>query len=355
MKARRNKVKKAISVLLAAVMVITFTVTVFAADCAHNYLRTVVEATCLEKSHMLYSCRICGYSYKVYDDTYEAPDSFYLVASTVREESTLTLTVELYNNPGLSASRLPVKYNPSTLALRQVINGDVWTQKDITYIDTTKNPFSFITEDNSSDDGTNENNGVYFTIVFDIVDPNGSYGLTFPYLSGDFPSWDVTNNSIIKHSPKFISLVGRSELGSHSYASTVTPPTCKDAGYTTNVCTVCGDTTVTDITKKTDDHVLTFKELLYGPTITEEGAELHFCSVCNSDVTVPIPALERYLKGDINNDKLVNAIDANLLSRIILYSSDNLQMLDAADINCDGKVNGLDANYLRRKFTGSKE
>lgn len=346
--------KKFLSAVLTAILAFTLALTAFSVECEHNYTRTVFPANCQEKGFTQYLCRKCGYSYKVYDDTYEVPDGFYILATSTRDDDalTLTVTVELYNNPGLSTARLPVGYNADTLAFRELCNGEIWSERDIKYLDTTKNPFSFTTEDYTTPDMINKNNGHYFTVIFDIIDPEGAYGIYFPYLSGDFPMWDHENNTIIKHSPTFISLVGKSEPGPHSYESTVTPPTCAEEGYTTNVCTICSHTSVSDRTPKTEDHTMELSAILTPPTVTEEGVSLYVCAVCGIEEKRSVPVLERYMKGDLNNDQKVNSIDANLLRRVILHSSSDLQMLDAADINDDGKINGLDSNILTRRFIG---
>lgn len=66
----------------------------------------------------------------------------------------------------------------------------------------------------------------------------------------------------------------------HSYDDTVTPPTCTDGGFTTHVCSVCGDTyedAKVDCTGHKFDKDVEGKE----PTCREEGYTAYVvCSVC---------------------------------------------------------------------------
>ena len=343
--------KKIISIILSLTLLFSATVCVFAAECSHNYLRTRVEANCCEKAHMLYSCRRCGYSYKVYDDSYETPESFYILASSLREDNTLTVKVEIFNTPGLSNARVPVKYNSDTLAVREIINGDIWESYEITKIDLSNNPFGFLAEDYDLNDGPNYKSGTFFTVVFDIIDPEGEYGISFPYETGDFPTLDLSTNTIIKNKPTFISIVGKSELGDHSYSENTVPPTCEAEGYTEHLCTVCGDSYKDGYTEALD-HSWEFTRETVAPSVFDTGEALYTCVLCGNEKTEVIPALERYMKGDINNDGALNSLDSNLLKRFLVKLSPTPQQTDAADVFEDGKVNAQDSYILKKMISG---
>ena len=77
----------------------------------------------------------------------------------------------------------------------------------------------------------------------------------------------------------------------HNYKSVVTAPDCENGGYTTNTCTLCGHTTVTDKLEAFGHTV----EILTGKaaTCTENGlSEGKRCTVCGKTLTaqVVIPA-----------------------------------------------------------------
>ena len=65
----------------------------------------------------------------------------------------------------------------------------------------------------------------------------------------------------------------------HDYASTVTAPTCTEAGYTTYVCSICGDT-YNDNTISALGHDYT--SVVTAPTCTAEGYTTHTCERCGN-------------------------------------------------------------------------
>jgi len=345
--------KKIISIILALTLLFSATVCVFAAECSHNYLRTIVEANCCEKAHMLYSCRRCGYSYKVYDDSYETPESFYILASSLREDNTLTVKVEIFNTPGLTYCRIPVKFNTNTLVLKELINGSLWPSHEIVEIDisTVAGSFAYFAAKKDIENGPNHKNGIFFTAVFDIIDEDGDYGIYFPISNGDFPTLGDDGITIIKNIPKFISIVGKSELGDHSYTESVISPTCTTEGYTQHICIFCENEYIDNYTDMTG-HSWEFISETVSPTLDSTGEALHVCSACNEEKTVIIPALERYMKGDINNDGLINSLDSNLLKRFLVKASPTIQQRDASDINNDGQINSMDSFLLKRIISG---
>ena len=305
--------KKTVAIIMAFTFIALSAIPSFAAECEHNFLRTAVSANCIEKGHTAYLCRKCGYSYKVYNDEYTAPEGLYVLAKSERENSTLTVTVDLYNNPGLTAGRIKVGYNAGTLRLREFINGSVWTERDYTAgVNTENNPVSVFTEDYTTGLMCNTNNGRYFTMVFDIIDEKGEYNIYFSSSKGDFHSWNQ-ESSLITHYPlTVVSLIGKSELGDHGYIENTIPPTCTDGGKTEYTCSFCGDYYVaeeTDAIGHAWEHTHTPKE----PTHKEEGIAIYTCSACGEWKTETIPVLEGWMKGDLNNDGNINIIDSNIV------------------------------------------
>ena len=65
----------------------------------------------------------------------------------------------------------------------------------------------------------------------------------------------------------------------HSYDSVVTAPTCEDGGYTTNTCSVCGDTNTSDATEKLG-HTEVVDAGVEADCTTTGLTEGSHCSVC---------------------------------------------------------------------------
>ena len=70
----------------------------------------------------------------------------------------------------------------------------------------------------------------------------------------------------------------------HKYATIATEPTCKDRGYTTYTCSVCGDSYKTDYVDVTDEH--DYKTVTTTPpTCTSMGIKTTTCSICGDSYT----------------------------------------------------------------------
>ena len=347
-----TQMKRIISLLLIISSLLALSLPVTAEECAHNYLREFVSPTCAEKGHTKYSCRRCGYSYKVYDDEYTVPEGFYIVGESIREDSVLTVSVNIRNNPGLVAARLKMHYNSATLVPREIIVGDVWTRNEFTGgLKTDANPLTFFVESNPSQRIHNYNDGTFVTVVFDIIDTAGSYGIGFSHAKSDFVGWDFSSNTTITQTPTIINIVGKSELGPHSYYETTVPPTCITEGYTLHQCSLCNDSyndSIVDVLP----HSFEFSSVITAPTFTTEGLHEYSCTVCNESETRTVPALERWQKGDLNNDKAVNAIDTNLFRRVLVGYTLGPQAYDAADIDGNGELNAMDAYRLKLLVSG---
>lgn len=339
--------KKITSLLLVLSLVVLCTLCVSADECAHSYTSVHNAASCTEKAHTLYTCSLCADSYKVYDSDYTAPDGFYILCESQREASTLKVTLTFFNNPGIVAGRLKVGYNSDTLAAREFINGTVWSDNDYTAtVKLGNNPFTVLTEDYTTNNHCNTSNGTYFTVVFDILDPDGDYGITFTRANADFHNWDL-----VPQPPAIVDVIGTEELGDHSYTVTHVPPTCTEGGYDVSVCTVCNDTFSTSTDEPTG-HRWEFSCRISEPTFTSEGLDEYRCTECGEEKTESVPVLLHWEKGDLNGDGKINAIDANVMKRIIVGMSSGLQAEDAADLDENGAINSIDSSLLQRKLAG---
>lgn len=101
------------------------------------------------------------------------------------------------------------------------------------------------------------------------------------------------------------------------------------------------------------EHKYEFSGVLSESTIKVQGSELYVCRVCGGTEERPLPLLERWIKGDIDNDKKTNAVDTNLLKRIMAGTYNTCEQgLDAADYNDDGELNAMDSYLLRKIVVG---
>ena len=83
---------------------------------------------------------------------------------------------------------------------------------------------------------------------------------------------------------------------------------------------------------------------------TSHSYENGVCSLCKKPETQE----DDILLGDINGDGAVNAMDTNLLKRVLagVLTPDD-KTIAYADINRDGQINGLDSNLLSRIVSGA--
>ncbi len=75
----------------------------------------------------------------------------------------------------------------------------------------------------------------------------------------------------------------------HDYESVITEPTCTEKGFTTHICSVCGDT-YTDSEVKENGH--SYESVVTKVTCTTDGYTTHTCSVCKDSYTDSIVRAE---------------------------------------------------------------
>jgi hypothetical protein len=89
---------------------------------------------------------------------------------------------------------------------------------------------------------------------------------------------------------------------------------------------------------------------------TVDGKKFDFDTPITEDIELiaTFEPANDILLGDLNGDGSVNAMDTNLLKRVlagVLTLSD--ETMAYADINSDGQINGLDSNLLSRIVSGA--
>lgn len=387
--------KKALSVIIVCVMLAGMVLPTAAADCDHSYTAEHFSADCRNKARTVYTCSLCGDCYTVYADEYTEPDGMYILVTSERSGSRITVNCYYYNNEGLVSARMMLLCNNSAVKIVSVENsGKIWSADAyVSGINWSSNSDHVTLYAESADEVSNTSNGLCFTVVFEITDENADTGICFKKNSKAFLDWDVEAKKIIDRDPVVIDLIGKSDLGAHIYETTVTPATCTEAGLSVTACAVCGDSHSEIIqpsghifTRGTcaacgaddpDAHTVKIdgRESVYSPGDTValngafyiyEGLAYRFvkwngdtdvlgdATVGNSEFKMPKRDLafesEYVIVGDTNGDKRVNAIDVNLLRRQVvgLLRNDS----PAVDVNADGSINAIDVNLMRRMIVG---
>ena len=105
----------------------------------------------------------------------------------------------------------------------------------------------------------------------------------------------------------------------HSMEKTVTPATCTRGGYTTNTCSVCGATKVTDLVAMTG-HKYTDK--VTAATCTDQGYTTHTCANC----------------GDTYKDSYTNALGHNYKNGICTRCGDGGANLKAPTVTASNNA-----------------
>lgn len=113
----------------------------------------------------------------------------------------------------------------------------------------------------------------------------------------------------------------------HTTTVIVKNPTCKEAGKASEVCEICGLTTLTNI-----------------PLGLRHAYVDGKCTVCAAEL--------KY--GDTNNDGKSNSFDLYQMSRYVNgHTVEGFFDIDGADINGDGKINALDLADVRAIISGN--
>lgn len=343
--------KRILSVILCLTTFLSaFAISTFADECQHNYVSEHFSETCIEREKDVYTCTECGDTYTRYSKGYDEPDGFYFLVDSTRSEDVLTVKVWQFNNPGLYAEKVVFSFDSDALELVSVENGDCWPIEVYKGLQQwNKNPFSVAVLET---DEHSKNNGLFFTVTLRVKDDSLDYGVNLTYRDKDIVDWDESINYYVCRTAEIINLVGKNKLAPHTFTAETVEPTCTSDGMTKHTCSVCGIVNITDITPMIP-HSSEFKSHITEPDFDNTGLDEYVCTVCGAIEEREVPVLEHYLKGDLNNDGNINAIDANLMTKILGGTKDTTeQEYDASDINCDGNVNAIDSNMMKRILLG---
>lgn len=301
--------KKIIAILLSLSIIFALGTAVLGADCPHSEkTREFHAANCSSRAKNVYTCTSCGYTETVYlSPSYTLNQSklSFLFEGNL-EGGQLTILCTAFNNPGVCGSRFTVNYNSDALTPVSFENGEMWSDDDVTLtVNESKKYVKFLAEGW----GNNENDGLVFKAVFDVKDIPANWGIRIETIPQDFVNW-ATGATV-----------------SHEVVSTVT------SGYGSHVW---------------DEGTVTLE-----PTVYDEGAIEYGCDYCGVSKSDSIPVLERWKKGDVNNDTKVNLVDIFRVKTYLTAGADlpyASQAFDAADMTDDRNVNIADMMALKTEL-----
>ncbi len=303
--------KKSLSIALSAAILFVMPLSLSAECTQHSYTAEHIAANCSEKAKTVYTCTSCGDSYQVYDDEYTEPDGMYVLGVTEKKEAKTELRVYIYNNPGLSVAILRVYYNTSAVSPEKTECGDDWTVGFNSTVNRDQGYVSVYMEN----DGVSAN-GLFFTMEFDTVNSTADSGIRLVAGAKAFVDFDEATGDIIDRDPEIIDLSGKSDLG---------------------------------------DHLWAFDKITVEPDFENDGEVQYVCTVCGETKTETVEHMPPWMKGDLDNNSVVNTRDMFALKQLIAGyepGENALWVRTAADINSDGSINEIDVNLMHRMILG---
>lgn len=111
------------------------------------------------------------------------------------DRTTLTVKVEIGNNPGLWCYRSFLSYNASALKLVSVTNGNVWSEEEYVPANISNNPVVYYAQF-PSNLNNNASNGVIATYEFEIVDSNANFGIALSTEAKEVFGVDAAGNRV---------------------------------------------------------------------------------------------------------------------------------------------------------------
>ena len=233
----------------------SFTVTI--PTISHQYSDVITNPTCTENGFTTHTCIVCGYTFQ---DTYVEPNGHLFANSVVTLPPTFQMTGQL--RAACSACGF------TTIIILPKIN--TWDYNREMVIASTCS--------NEGLDRFTWKTTIYGEHSFDLV----------------------------------------VERTNHNYTGVVTSPTCTEAGYSTYLCSVCGDRVIQDQTEPLG-HSYGDWEIRKQPTCTLDGIKLQECNRCGNVITEEIQATgHNYQEGLCSYCGLADPyyLDAQLVSSV---------------------------------------
>ena len=270
--------------------------------CDHRYDEGVVakEATCLEVGTLRRTCKDCGAVTDEVIPTLHAVGDCYKVISEIEASC----------------------YSDGSKILECTICGNTRTVYETAFHEN---------DEYLSYEYKNENvHRVYCTVCNEEIDAVG-HDYFVKHTSTCTEAGDVLDYCVdCGYSVK----TGEAPAKGHSLVTEKVDATCTEDGYEGTVCKNCDFAETTVI--KSEGHKF------------EDGT----CTVCGES-DPDWSDTPDYIPGDVNGDGAVNAMDANIMKRILsgTVTPTDLQIL-SGDVNGDGELNGFDSNFLSRIVSG---
>jgi hypothetical protein len=143
------------------------------------------EATETEDGVIEYTCTLCGAKRTaLYPYTPKPTVAVSIGSEKVKRNESVTVSVLLRNNPGISALRLHLDYDHTVFALSNVVNGDVFSDEYFTHSESTEDRPYTVFWMNRDGDLTQDGVLVFFTFLVLDKAPFGSTEVTVTYDEG---------------------------------------------------------------------------------------------------------------------------------------------------------------------------
>ena len=168
---------------------------------------------------------------------------------------------------------------------------------------------------------------------------NGVSVYSCPITAGGTVS--VSCGSLAKHNSKFIKTVA---------------PTCTEEGYDEYTCASCGETEKKN-QKPAKGHKDGKTVITKEATKTTEGEQEVYCSVCKQLIRKEsIPCVSDFPEGDVDGNRIVNAIDYMLLKAAYLKTRElTPEQFARGDLNHSKKIDPLDYLILKNIVLSPKK
>lgn len=111
------------------------------------------------------------------------------------DRTTLTVKVEIGNNPGLWCYRSFLSYNADALKLVSVTNGNVWSEEEYVPANISNNPVVYYAQFPSKLNN-NASNGVIATYQFEIIDSNANFAVDLSTEAKEVFGVDASGNRV---------------------------------------------------------------------------------------------------------------------------------------------------------------
>lgn len=305
----------------------------------HDYIATITEATCTAEGEAVYTCSVCGDTYtETLPITDHTPAETPVIENEVPATCHATGSCEevIYcTQCGIELSR-----EEKEIAQLEHIPGDAATENEIPATCDAPGAYDEVVRCTLCNDVLSSESYVIPQLVHipgEIVTEKevastcsslGSYELAvyctlcgkelsrekkiIPLASHTVVTDDAIAPSCVKHGYTKGShcavcgkiLVAQQVVSAtgHQYQQTVKAANCRDMGFTTYTCSVCGDSYRDNYTAVTTNHVYS-SAVTRLPSCTLEGERTYTCSVCGNQYTESIPKDAHVLDAPVIENK----------------------------------------------------